>query len=274
MDLVSLRDAAIEAVLQVARPAFAAGASVILDKASDIVAGDVVTNVDTEVQDALSAKLLALLPGSRFVGEEDFAGLPDPAAAPTWILDPLDGTYNFSREFPCFGCALALLIDGSPAIAVVYDGLADKIYDAAQGHGARYDGEALIYDPEKAKGAPAAISSGFMQLALENPDAGLLETVTAISGRLRVFGSQAVQLCWAAAGKLKVNVNVETKLWDDAAGWLIVQEAGAAHALASGADLFPLEAGGKAVSGKSLFSISGAPDAVAKLAAACKLVAD
>lgn len=265
MNLSELRDSATEAILDIARPAFRKGAEEIISKESDLVAGDIVTDVDTNVQNALALVLPRLLPGSRFVGEEDFQEIEDPAAQPTWILDPLDGTYNFARGFPCYGCALALLVDGAPVMAIVYDGVAEVMFDAIAGQGARENGRALRFNTETAASAPAAISSGFLQFALEHPEAMLLEAVRAVSPRFRVFGSQAVQLCWAASGKLRFNVNRETKLWDDAAGWLIATEAGAAHKLASGTPLFPLMPGSAAVKGESLFSMAGEPAAVEKV---------
>ena len=71
-------------------------------------------------------------------------------------------------------------------------------------------------------------------------------------------------MCWAAAGRLRLNINYEAKLWDDAAGWLICREAGAGYAALGSDPLFPLDPGSAALAGGNLISVSGSPDLVTR----------
>ena len=249
-----------------------AGVGRVTAKANE-VAGDVVTDVDHAVQAFLAERLPAMLEGSRFVGEEEFVEIGDPDRGAIWIADPLDGTLNFSTGIPFFGTSIALLWAGSPVLAFVLDATTGTVWDAIAGGGARRDGVAFSFDAALAKGSPLSVSSGTIELDAADPALGLMALLRRTSPRLRILGSQALQLCYVAEGRLRLLINRETRLWDDAAGWLVCREAGAAHALACGEPLFPLVAGGFAVRGERLFSISGEPALVAEVAAHLRPVA-
>lgn len=225
------------------------------------VAGDVVTDTDFALQDALQTGLKALLPEAAFIGEEGFTGLDALADQPHWIVDPLDGTLNFACDLPFFGASVALIENGMPVLGVVYDYGADTVFDAVAGQGARMGGVPMQWNAAMADRSPVGISSGF--LALMKGAEGATYSPDWLGSRFRIFGSQAVQLCWAAAGRLKLNINCEAKLWDDAAGILICQEAGAAYAALAADPVYPLTAHSPALAGRSLFSVSGTPDLVA-----------
>lgn len=219
------------------------------------VAGDVVTDTDFAVQDRLQTVLQDLLPDSTFIGEENFVAPDRLDDKPYWIVDPLDGTLNFSCDLPFFGASVALLVGGIPVVGVVYDYGSDTIYTAATGDGARANGKPFTWNAAMAARAPVGISSGYLaHCAADDARSGAAAVVGA---RYRIFGSQAVQLCWAAMGRLKMNINYEAKLWDDAAGWLICQEAGAGYAALGSDPLFPLLPGSPALAGENLLSVSG-----------------
>jgi myo-inositol-1(or 4)-monophosphatase len=224
------------------------------------VAGDVVTDADFAVQNRLQHELIALVPGSSFIGEENFTAPARLDDCPLWIVDPLDGTLNFACDLPFFGASVALLVDGVPIVGAIYDYGSDVIYTAAAGHGAAANGTAFCWDADRASRAPVGISSGY--LAHCAADDVISGAASIVGTRYRIFGSQAVQLCWAAMGRLKMNINYEAKLWDDAAGWLICKEAGAGYAALGSDPLFPLTPGSAALAGGNLFSVSGQPDLV------------
>ena len=249
-----------------------AGAGRVTTKANEI-AGDVVTDVDYAVQALLAERLPRMLDGSRFVGEEDFVEIANPDVGAIWIADPLDGTVNFAVGLPFWGTSIALLWQGVPVLAFVLDGASGTVWDAVADAGARRDGVAFAFDPALAATAPVSVSSGTIEFDAAHPDLGLLTLLRRANPRLRILGSQALQLCYAAEGRLRLLINRETRLWDDAAGWLVCREAGAAHALASGEPLFPLVAGSFAVRGERLFSISGEPALVAEVATRLRPVA-
>lgn len=226
------------------------------------VAGDLVTDADYAIQNRLQTALTALVPGSSFIGEEDFTARDAVDDSPHWIVDPLDGTLNFASGLPFFGASVALLVERRPVVGVIYDHGADCLYDATAGGGARCDGVPFVWDAALAARAPAGISSGY--LAHSAPADALSGAAAIVGPRFRIFGSQAIQLCWAAAGRLRLNLNYEAKLWDDAAGWLICREAGAGYAALGSDPLFPLVPGAPALAGGNLISVSGSPDLVTR----------
>jgi myo-inositol-1(or 4)-monophosphatase len=228
------------------------------------VAGDVVTDTDHAAQTALEDGLTKLVPGSAFIGEEGFKQREALSDQPHWIVDPLDGTLNFASDLPFFGASVALIEGGSPVLGVVYDFGADVCFDALAGFGARQDSLPFRWDALRASRAPVGVSSGFLAQTSQSALPGKITLETPwLGSRYRIFGSQAIQLCWAAAGRLKLNINYEAKLWDDAAGALICNEAGASYCALHDDPLFPLGRASPALAGRGLFSVSGSPDMVA-----------
>lgn len=227
---------------------------------------DIVTETDLAIQGALQAPLEALLAGSQVLGEEGFTRLADPTARAYWLLDPLDGTLNFASGTPGYSLSLALLEGGAPVIGLVLDGVTGVLYDAIAGGGARRAGVPLDLRRLDSARAPICLSSGTLRLIA---DAGphALGELLAINARMRLFGGQALQLCWVASGALGLVVSREAKLWDDAAGALIVREAGGRYARLSGQSVFPLQVGDPALAGGSMFSVTGTTDAVARAVA-------
>lgn len=224
------------------------------------VAGDVVTDTDYAIQSRLQTALQAMVPGSVFIGEEDFSARDSLSDAPHWIVDPLDGTLNFACQLPFFGASVALLVGRVPVVGVIYDFGADSLYSGTAGGGAHCDGATLVWDSALAARAPVGISSGYLaHCAADDAQSG---AAAIVGGRFRIFGSQAIQLCWAAAGRLRMNINYEAKLWDDAAGWLICKEAGAGYRALGSDPLFPLTPGSPALAGDNLISVSGSPELV------------
>lgn len=232
----------------------------VISKDTD-VAGDVVTDTDFALQEALQTGLMGLLPEAVFIGEEGFQSMEALADRPHWIVDPLDGTLNFACDLPFFGASVALIENGLPVLGVVYDYGADTVFDAVAGQGAQVNGAAMVWDADMAARSPVGISSGFLAL-MQGADAAIYKRDW-LGARFRIFGSQAVQLCWAAAGRLRLNINCEAKLWDDAAGILICREAGADYAALAADPIYPLTPNSPALAGRSLFSVSGTPDLVA-----------
>lgn len=227
------------------------------------VSGDVVTETDFAIQDILQTRLPQLLPGSAFIGEEGFEAVEALTDTPHWIVDPLDGTLNFASGLPFFGASVALIENGSPVLGVVYDYSNDDVFEATAGQGARINGTDFKWNSALAARSPVGISSGYLaRMVAPKDEDGPDYNAEWLGHRFRILGSQAVQLCWAAQGRLKLNINCEAKLWDDAAGVLICQEAGADYEAADSAPLYPLRPNSPALAGKSLFSISGTPTLV------------
>ncbi|TMV92397.1 inositol monophosphatase family protein [Thioclava sp. BHET1] len=182
---------------------------------------DFVTSIDFAIQARLKTELESLLPGSVVLGEEGYAEMTTPARQ-VWLVDPLDGTVNFVAGLPSFAIAVVLIEEGAPVLSAVRDIPHETTYSAIAGGGAFVNGSPLRRQEHGAR--LAVLSSGLLaDLAARNP-AQLVELLKAY--KLRNFGSQALHLCYAAAGKLSLVASREAKGWDDLAGALIAREAG------------------------------------------------
>ncbi|MBO3761557.1 inositol monophosphatase [Ciceribacter sp. L1K22] len=228
--------------------------------------GDVVTNVDYDTQEILFAFLTKLYKDSYFFGEENFQGIETINELPLWIVDPLDGTVNFASRIPFYSISICLVVSGRPVLAVVFDLVGDVVYDAIVGCGARVDKYPLVWSSDLASRSPTAITSGFLYRYLLNAEGrGGAKIRELLGPKIRILGSQALQLCWAAEGRLRLTISAETKLWDEAAGVLICLEAGAGHMMAGRKQIFPLFAGDAATTGKSMTTVAGDQELVTRV---------
>ncbi|RCN59493.1 inositol monophosphatase family protein [Acidiferrobacter thiooxydans] len=188
--------------------------------------GSLVTAADTAVQAWLAEELRIRWPQFALVGEE----MPEAeqraalqSAHGAWCLDPLDGTTNFVNRLPFFAVSLALLQDGAPTLGMVYDPVRKECFKALRGQGAWLNGErlhALDWSPALRR-CVALVDFKRLKPRL----AGRLG-IDPPYGSQRNWGSCALEWCWLAAGRAHLSVHGGQKLWDYAAGSLILQEAG------------------------------------------------
>jgi myo-inositol-1(or 4)-monophosphatase len=223
---------------------------------------DVVTEADHAAETHFATSLARTFPDHRMFGEEDVARRAADPAGFCWVLDPLDGTVNFAAGLPVFSTSLALLYEGQPELAWVVDPLHDETFFARRGHGATLDGERLgppDASVEAAEKLPLGASSELVRLASQR-DPRIVEELTSRYGKMRNFGSQALQLCYVAADRLRASINREAKLWDDAAGALIATEAGLRYTTLDGRAVFPVRAGDPAWQGRPIHSLCARPE--------------
>ena len=194
---------------------------------------DYVTDVDVASESFLSNQLLYEFPDFRVVGEESI----DPTKnlnGYCWIVDPLDGTFNFICKIPFYGISVALLYEGEPVVAAIYDLLHDELFDAVKNKGSRVNGKEMTNIESNSKAI--AISSGLVDYLNTSSPYGLVQLRKL--AKLRILGAQALQLAYVADGRLEACISAEAKLWDDVAGALIVQESGKFYGTFSG-NAFP-----------------------------------
>lgn len=194
--------------------------------------GSVITEADLAMQRRLQGELDGRWPAFALLGEEmsDAAHrqLLQSQDTGLWCLDPLDGTSNFAAGIPYFGVSLALISDGAVQVGVVFDPVRDECFSALRGVGAWLDGESL---QTPAKPVALGDAMGMVDLKRLPP-----EVVRALAARApyrsqRSFGSVALDWCWLASGRCQVYLHGGQKLWDYAAGQLILQESGGAGGL-------------------------------------------
>ena len=188
--------------------------------------GSLCTEADVAAQAALTKKLQAIL-NVPVLGEEMSAtnqhAIWHSGSDGLWCVDPIDGTSNFVRGLPYFAVSIALLREGKSVLGVVYDPVADEVFAAESGKGAFLNGEPLVKRE----------AVGSLQQALANVDLKRLGTklVTQLSSNppyssQRNFGASTLEWCYTAAGRYDLYLHGGQKLWDYAAGALILLESG------------------------------------------------
>lgn len=185
---------------------------------------DLVTDADLAAERAIIGAIARRFPDHGVLSEE--AGSSGPASDYLWVIDPLDGTTNFSQGIPFFAVSVALLKQGAPVVGVVYHPTSGELFYAQRGGGAFVGGRPLAVSPQGAlERAMVCVEWGKSEASL---DRGLrdLVRVTRRANKLRALGSAALNLAYVAAGRLDAFVVNGLHPWDVAAGALLVEEAG------------------------------------------------
>jgi myo-inositol-1(or 4)-monophosphatase len=188
---------------------------------------DFVTEADFASQEVVKKTVLGAFPQHSVLGEEDL--LPGNTPSTTeyrWIVDPLDGTTNFVHGIPHYAVSLALERRGQVLVGAVYDPSRDECYTATKGGGAFLNGRPI--HTSRVTSLPAAIAgTGFpASLQPDSPDLLVFNKALFCCQGVRRTGSAALNLCDVAAGRFDVLWGFSTKIWDIAAGVLLVREAG------------------------------------------------
>lgn len=189
--------------------------------------GSIVTEADHAMQYALTEALKQNWPEIPLLGEEmshaEQQTLLEQNQDCLWILDPLDGTSNFAAGIPCFAVSLALLINGSVKLGLIYDPLRQECFSAIENQGTWLNGT-----PLQSKNNQLPLSKCIAQIDFKRLSNGLAETLARHPpySSQRSFGSGALDWCWLAAGRVHLYLHGAQKLWDYSAGQLILRESG------------------------------------------------
>lgn len=215
-----------EAAALVARGRATAGESVTV-KSSAV---DVVTAVDTDSERLIVERLTAARAGDGVLGEE--GGERAGTTGVRWVVDPIDGTVNFLYGVPAYAVSIAAEVDGVVRAGVVLNAATGELFTATAGGGAFLSSPDRP-DPVRLRGnapeslAQTLVATGFgygveQRRAQGAVVARLLPQVRDI----RRFGSAALDLCAAAAGRVDAYYELHLNPWDHAAGALVAAEAG------------------------------------------------
>ncbi len=188
---------------------------------------DLVTQADIASQEAVRRAVLTSFPHHSLLGEEDTpADSGQRLTEYRWIVDPLDGTTNYAHRVPHYSVSLALERNGELLVGAVYDPVLDECFTAAKGEGARLNGQP-IHTSQVAAISESLAAVGFpYDVQPSSPDMLLFLEMVPRCQAIRRMGSSALNLCYLAAGRFDVNWSYSTKVWDVAAGVLIVEESG------------------------------------------------
>lgn len=220
------------------------------------------TETDQAVERMVSTRLREAYPAFSFVGEETYiAGETKVTSAPTFIVDPIDGTTNFVHGFPSACISLGFAQDRAPAVGVVYNPFQDVLFTGIRGAGGYMQRNASLAEgsgrgprqrlplagrEEGSGGRKVGPPLGDLSTALVAVEWGSqregenfeikARTFRALTASkegggsmvhsLRSLGSAALNLCACAAGQVDLYWEGGCYAWDVAAGWCILSEAG------------------------------------------------
>ncbi len=202
---------------------------------------DLVTQADFASQETVRQIVLGAFPDHAFLGEEKEPHVPSHQRADyRWVVDPLDGTMNYVHGVPHYCVSLALEHHGQPIVGAVYDPNLDECFAAVAGRGATLN-DRPIHTSNVSSLSDALAAVGFPAHAPQTaPDLALFQAMIPRCQAIRRTGSSALNLCYLAAGRFDVYWSYSTRIWDVAAGVLILREAGG-HVSSPSGGAFVLE---------------------------------
>jgi len=174
-----------------------------------------VTEADKAADKMIQKMIQDEFPEDQILSEEGSTIYPDNEH--TWVIDPLDGTVNFSRGLGCWGVSIAHLENGIPQTTALYFPVTDELFTAVQGEGALLNGQPLkvLEDSEKNL-FPIFFHCSRMHKRYR----------VNLPYKTRSLGAAAYHLCLIANNKAVLTFESTVRIWDFAASWLVVQEAG------------------------------------------------
>jgi myo-inositol-1(or 4)-monophosphatase len=190
---------------------------------------DLVSMADTASEQAIAALLRAERPDDALVGEE---GAHAEGGARRWLVDGIDGTFNFVSGIPHWCVAVGLEADGAPVAGAVYDPNAGELFAGGRGHPATRNGEPLAVRTGRTL-AQAAVATYLR--ADKGADRGAtLARLEERAGILRTGGAGSLELAWVAAGRVDVWAQPNVSPWDWVPGAALVASAGGRIAVLDG----------------------------------------
>jgi myo-inositol-1(or 4)-monophosphatase len=185
---------------------------------------DLVTEADRLSEKLVVEKLRSYFPSHGIVAEEGSGHTG--SSEYRWYVDPLDGTTNFAHSFPMFNVTLGLERSGEMIAGVIYDPLRQEMFSVERGAGA-YLNNRRIHVSNTARLAASLGSTGFpSRKRSHNVNIHFYYQLAMASHGVRRTGSAALDLAYVASGRLDFFWEFGLKPWDQAAGTLLVEEAG------------------------------------------------
>lgn len=184
-----------------------------------------VTEYDRKVQEQLREELLAIVPDATFIGEEG-ENEAFSEKGKFFIVDPIDGTTNFIKDYHVSSISVALIVDNKPEIAVVYNPYLNEMFWAERGHGAFCNETKLHVSNQPLENGVVLFGTAPYYEELSKKSFELAYSYFQQALDIRRSGSAALDLCSIAAGRAELYFELRLSPWDYAAGMLIVEEAG------------------------------------------------
>ncbi len=196
--------------------------------------GSLVTKVDKHIELELTNHILQKYPNSQFINEE---GTKNPNHTPnpelTWIIDPIDGTRNYVHQLPIFCISIALAVESDLKLAIIHIPTTQETYTAIKGQGSFLNKKPIQVTKDPSPLKPICFDQSYLKP--NNPY--LKQIINQIPNPKRITGSACFNLCLVAKGAAIAANHNNTKIWDLAAGKLLIEEAGGKVTYTNGAPI-------------------------------------
>lgn len=186
---------------------------------------DYVTDIDQKAEQEIISVIRKAHPNHAILGEESGETSGEEF---TWIIDPIDGTRNFIHGYPQFAVSIGIRYKGKIEHGVIYDPVSHELFTASRGKGARLN-DTRIRVSKRTQLEDCLIATGFTHRSskpLLAAHLGALETLIPQCGDIRRPGAATLDLAYVACGRLDGFWELGLKIWDIAAGTLLIKEAG------------------------------------------------
>lgn len=193
-----------------------------------------VTAADVEADRLLAREIAAAFPGERILSEELATSIEGDASSPVWVIDPLDGTTNFSLGIEHWGISIARCDADGPELGVLHFPVLGETLVASRGSGATRNGRPMHVHAPSSSMPLGVLACCSRTLRFHHVNLPM---------KARVFGSAAWSLASVARGSAAIGLETRPHVWDFAAAWCLVEEAGGVIETLDGSRPFPLEAG-------------------------------
>lgn len=187
---------------------------------------NLVTEIDKRSEEIIIQKIQRHYPAHDILAEESGSRTAG-GSKYRWIIDPLDGTTNFTHGFPVFCVSIGLEYDGELIAGVIYDPNLDELFTAERGKGAFLNGKRISVSKIPTLNRSLLVT-GFPYNITENPNHAIEHFVNFLlsAQAVRRMGSAAIDMVYVAAGRYEGFWEVALNPWDMAAGAVIIREAG------------------------------------------------
>lgn len=195
-----------------------------------------VTVYDKRIQEELKKRLLALVPDAVFVGEEEEIHA-SVSKGKAFIVDPIDGTTNFIKDYHCSCISVGMTKDGKRELGIVYNPYLEEMFLAERGKGAFLNGVRIQVSKQPLERGIVLFGTApyYEDLAKKSFEMAYEYFKKALD--VRRSGSAAIDLCNIACGRAELYFELRLSPWDYAAGSLIVEEAGGKVTTVEGAPI-------------------------------------
>ncbi len=186
---------------------------------------NLVTDIDKKSEQTIINFIKKEFPSHTVIAEE--TGRHQNISDYTWVVDPLDGTTNFTHGLPIFSVSIGVLKGDEIICGVVYDVMNDVVYSAEKGSGSFKNSDKLSVS-RNSNLEESVLVTGFPYDISKNPHKAIEKFVSFLKAAraIRRLGSAAIDMCYVASGVFDGFWEVYLNSWDMAAGKLIIEEAG------------------------------------------------